>query len=307
MQGKITKREITASGREARGAKSKQRMKALTSIVLAVLLAAVILPCAFPGGTPARASAARAPRFVDDVGLLTGPQASALTARLDEVSKKHDFDVVIALVYSLGGKDARVFAADYYENNGYGMGGDKAGVILVVATQSRDFAFVTPEGYGTYAFTDAGQEYMETFFLPHLRNDDYYKAFMAFADAADDFLAKAEDKRPYDTGNIPSMTDAQRRSARIWIVIAGLAAGAVVAFIVTGIWTAQLRSVRKQDLAHSYIRPGSMKLRVQRDVFLYKNVQRTKRQSDSGSSSGGGRGSFKSSSGGGFSGRSGKY
>ena len=263
------------------------------------------------GNIPAGASAARAPRFADEMNLLTASQASALTARLDEVSEKYDFDVVIAVVYSLKGKNARVFTADYYEYNGYGMGDDKAGIILLIATQYRDYAFVTPTGYGTYAFTDAGRDYMEKFFLPHLRNDDYYKAFMAFADAADDFLARAEEKRPYDTGNIPSMTEAQRRSARVWIIVAGLAAGLVVAFAVTGVWTAQLRSVRKQDLAHSYIRPGSMDLRVKKDVFLHKNVKMTARPTDSDSSSGGGgggsSGSFSSSSGGSYSGSSGKY
>ncbi|MCL2509445.1 MAG: TPM domain-containing protein, partial [Oscillospiraceae bacterium] len=189
---------------------------------------------------------------------------------------------------------------------------DKAGIILLIATQYRDYAFVTPTGYGTYAFTDAGRDYMEKFFLPHLRNDDYYKAFMAFADAADDFLARAEEKRPYDIGNIPRMTDAQRNSARIWAIVVSFVAGLSVALIVTGAWTAQLRSVRKQDLAHSYIRQGSMNLRVKEDVFLHKNVSMTARPKDSDSSGGGGggsssSGSFSSSSGGSYSGSSGKY
>jgi len=288
--------------------KKKIIRKSFISIAILVALLMVSIlplnsPCAFD-----RAFAAGAPRYVDEVGLVTGTQAEVLEDKLNEVSRRHDFDVVVVVVRSLGGKDERVFAADYYEEHGYGLGDDKAGILLLIATQYRDFAFVTPEGYGTYAFTDAGQEYLEAIFLPKLSKDDYYGAFIAFADAADDFLERAAEGRPYDTGNIPRMTETQRRTARVWAVVYSLAAGLAVALVVTGFWTAQLRSVRKQIFAQSYIRPESMVLRVQNDIFLYRNVQMTRRETQSSSGSGSGSsGSFSSSSGGGFSGRSGKY
>jgi len=282
-----------------------KKSKFFSTIVLIVLLASFILPFASTDGF-GRASAAGAPRFVDEMNLLSSSQSAALTKRLDEVSKKHDFDVVVVVVHSLGGKDARVFTADYYEEHGYGLGPDNAGIILLLAMQYRDFAFVTPEGYGTYAFTDAGQEYMERLFLPDLKNNNFYGAFMTFADAADDFLVRAEAGRPYNTGNIPRFTPAERRTARTRTIFGSVIFGLVISLIVTGIWTAQLKSIRKQNFAQSYIRQGSMNLRVQRDVFLHKNVVKTRRAKES-SSSGGGSGSFKSSSGGNFSGRSGKF
>jgi len=139
-----------------------------------------------------------------------------------------------------------------------------------------------------------------------LKNNNFYGAFMTFADAADDFLTRAEAGSPYNTGNIPRFTPAERRSARMWTIIGSVVFGIVIALIVTGIWTAQLKSVRKQHYAQSYIRQGSMILRVQRDVFLHKHVVKTRREKES-SGSGGGSGSFKSSSGGNYSGRSGKF
>ena len=128
---------------------------------------------------------------------------------------------------------------------------------------------------------------------------------MTFADNVDDFLVRADNGRPYDTGNIPRMTAAEKSSARLWSVIISIIVALLAASIVIAIWQAQLKSVRKQDFAGSYIRQGSMALRVQRDIFLYRNITKVKRQESS--SSGGSSGSFKSSSGSSFSGRSGKF
>ena len=65
----------------------------------------------------------------------------------------------------------------------------------------------------------------------------------------------------------------------------------------------QLKSVRMQNAASSYVRPNSMQLTRERDLFLYRNVTRTarpKNNSGSGSSSG-----SSGSSGGSTGGRSG--
>jgi len=284
----------------------KYAQRSVFSVLLAILMA-LILPCTSLAADPAPGSAAGTPRFTDEMNLLTEREAAALTSRLDEVSERHGFDVAVAVVNSTGGKDPRVYAADYFESNGYGLGADKEGIILLIAMERRDFAFVTTSGYGTYAFTYAGQEYLESLFLPYLSDNDYNKAFMAFADAADDFLTRAGKGQPYDRGNIPRLTDAERNSARIWTIVGSLVLGVIVAAIVTGIWTTQLKSVRRQDYAQNYIRQGSMALRVQRDIFLYRNVKRTKRQQNNSSGGGSRGGSFKSSSGRSFSGRSGRF
>jgi uncharacterized protein len=277
-------------------------MKAKNRGLLAAAIAILLLALIPPGAAHA---AEDSPRFIDEERLLSASRAAELNAKLDEISDWHRFDTVVAVVRSLGGKDARVFAADYYEQKGFGFGDGRDGIILLLATEYRDFAFVTT-GYGLYAFTDAGQEYLERLFLPHLRENDYFGAFMAFADAVDDFMEKAEAGAPYDRGNIPSMTAEQKNNARLWSAIAGLIVALIVPAIVTGIWKSKLKTVRKQDYANAYIREGSMALTVQQEVFLYRNVSKTVREKSSNGSSGS-SGSFKSSSGSDYSGRSGKY
>ena len=270
-------------------------------IVLGALLIALVPSLVPPFTAFAADDAQRLPRYTDEVGLLTASQESELTAKLDDISEKHQFDVVITVTDSTGSKHSRLYAADFYEEHGFGFGEDLDGIILMLAMDYRDFAFVTT-GYGLYAFTNAGQEYMEKLFLPYLKNDEFFEAFMAFADAADDFLTKAKAGERYESGNIP-LTAEERRNARIWAAAISLVIAIAVPGIIVGVWTSQLKSVRKQDFAGAYIRGGSMILNLQRDIFLHRTVSRTARSQDSG----GGSGSFKSSSGRSFSGRSGKF
>lgn len=53
--------------------------------------------------------------------------------------------------------------------------------------------------------------------------------------------------------------------------------GIVVAFIVTGIMKAKMKSVHKQDNATEYVVSGSFRLTEQSDIFLYRNVVRRER------------------------------
>ena len=83
------------------------------------------------------------------------------------------------------------------------------------------------------------------------------------------------------------------------LISAGISAG--ISLTVVGTWTNQLKSVRPKVCARDYVRAGSLNLRVQRDVFLFRNVTRIAR--DQGNSSGrGGGGSIGGISGKSFSG-----
>lgn len=66
-----------------------------------------------------------------------------------------------------------------------------------------------------------------------------------------------------------------RTDVLIWIPIS-LAAGALLSFLVPmAIFKRQLKSVRRQTGASDYVRPNSMRLTQQRDLFLYRSVTRT--------------------------------
>lgn len=58
------------------------------------------------------------------------------------------------------------------------------------------------------------------------------------------------------------------------VILICLAIAVAAAFIVTGIMKAQLKSVRRQNAAGSYVVEGSFRLTHSRDLYLFKNVTR---------------------------------
>ncbi|MCL1876233.1 MAG: TPM domain-containing protein [Synergistaceae bacterium] len=256
-------------------------------IALVALLMAFVLPCTAQasGVDLARVKTGeRLPRFIDNKSLLTPTQASELTAKLDEISARHKFDTVVAVVDTLDARTARLYAIDFFEQNGFGFGKDLDGIILLLAMEDRDFGLAAT-GYGTFAFSDTGQEYLEKLFLPHLKGNKYFEAFMAYADGVDEFLPKV--KARY----------------RVWSAVVSLIIALIITLIVTLSWKYQLKSVRKENLAGAYIIQGSMAVTRSRDIFLHRSVSKTARPKNDSSGSGG----FKSSSGRSSSGRSGKF
>ena len=63
-------------------------------------------------------------------------------------------------------------------------------------------------------------------------------------------------------------------------ILISLAVGFVIGLIVALILKAQLKSVYRQNRADDYVRPESMHVNLHRDIFLYRNVTRVKRENN---------------------------
>lgn len=235
-------------------------------------------------------------RLVDDADLLSDQEEEKILAKLNEISERQQCDVAVVTVDGLMGKSARAFADDFYDYNGYGMGTEDDGMLLLVSMEDRDW-YITTHAFGVTVLTDAGIDYISEKFLPDLSDGNYADAFMTYAELCDQFITQAKSGNPYDVRNMP-----KEKMGPEWILIC-LGIGLVLALIVTGIMRLQLRSVRRQAAAASYIKPGSRNISISRDIFLYRNIIRTKRPknegggssthtSSSGRSHGGGGGKF---------------
>ena len=240
------------------------------------------------------------PRFTDDMGLLTAEQAFMLTETLNEISVRHRFDVVIAVVRRLDTREARLYAIDFFEDNGFGVSFNNNGAILLLAIEGRDFGFAAKGDNGLRIFTMPAQRYLDRCFLPFLRENQYYEGFIAFAEAMDELLGKAEDGIIYTT-NVP-LTALEKEQYRLWAIIGSLGLSLIISFTVVLIWKSKLISVRSATHAGAYIKENSMFLRIRNDIFIHRHVHRVRRAQSSGSG-----GSFTSSSGSSSTGHSGKF
>ena len=118
-------------------------------------------------GITALADGEKTARLADQADLLTPSAESRVLAVLDEISDRQQLDVVVVTTATLDGKTPMAYADDFYDENGYGFGSGRDGVLLLVSMEDRDW-WITTSGYGITVFTDAGMDYMSEQFLPAL-------------------------------------------------------------------------------------------------------------------------------------------
>ena len=120
---------------------------------------------------------------VDSAEVLTTDELEILKSKLAQISDENNIDVGVVTVDYLDGKSAQEFANDLFEQNKFGKGENRDGILLLVATEDREWAMST-HGSAKEAFNEEGLDYLSGEFLPYLSEDDYYSAFENFANNA---------------------------------------------------------------------------------------------------------------------------
>lgn len=220
---------------------------------------------------------------VDEADLLTESEEAGLQSRLSGLSMEQELDVVVVTVNTLNGLSPAAYSDNYYDYYDYGYGDDKSGILLLVSIDSRDY-YMSTYGKGITIFTDAGIDYIGGKMVNSLSDGNYAKAFDIFADQCDKFTEHVNaGGEPYDTGNMP-----RKPLPLKWIFIS-IVVGIVIAVIYISVLIAQLKTVRMQKAADSYVKPGSMHLTESRDLYLYSIVNRVKKPDNNGGKSSGNR------------------
>lgn len=266
-------------------------MKKYSTIILILIISVITaLPCY---------ADIKDPRLVDSAGLLDSYERANVTEKLDTLSDRLQFDIVILTVDSIGYKTPREYADDYYDSHSYGYGSEYDGILMLVSMQERDW-YITTCGYGIYAFTDAGLNYIEDEIVYYLSEGSYEDAFLTFADTCERFVLKAREGSPYDYNDMP-----KEPFNFFFNLVVCLIIGLIAALITTSIMKGKLKSVRSKSRAEEYVRKGSLNITSSSDLFLYRTVHRRPRPKDNSSS--GGSSSHRSSSGRSHGGRGGKF
>lgn len=214
-------------------------------------------------------------RLVDESDLLTDSEELAVEAELDRISEEWDMDFVIVLPETLGGKDEQAYADDYFDYNGYRYDG---ALLLLCPRENARYLSTCGE-----AIDIIGLDAIREGVLGHYEEGDYYAACMGYAQTCESLLQENANSGGFSVG----------------LLIIGLIIGAVLSFLIPmNILKGQLKTVAPKAAAADYVRQGSMNLRVERDIFLFRNVSRTAKPknnssgthtSSSGRSHGGGR------------------
>lgn len=210
----------------------------------------------------------------DEANLLSDGEEAALTRKLETISRANKAEIIIMTMASLNGGNMDSLVEYVYDSMGFGYGENRDGVLLLVCMQPREYRILS-NGYAGVAIDTGDIEAIGDAIVSDLSGGNYAEAFDTFADECAYYLDGYVNGFPFDAG----------KSLAIALII-GIVAGVAVALILKG----QLKSVRKQHQASAYVRDGSMHLTMSNDIFLYRNVTRTRKQTNNSSGSSGGTG-----------------
>lgn len=218
----------------------------------------------------------------DEAGVLNTEDVERLEKLLKSVGEKHEISVAVAFLSDYSGH-FQTFCADFYESH---FGRETDGILLTVVFRDRDWDLNT-SGICKSIWGEWELDEFEEDVVPYLTDGRYADAVEAYAEHVD---------RTIDDYNSLPLAK---------IVLISLVIGFVIALISVGAMKGKLKSVRAKNNANSYIKRDSLNITSSSEIFLYRNVVKTPKQTQGGS--GGGGTTRHSSSGGSYGGRSGKF
>lgn len=228
-------------------------------------------------------SAATTEFLYDDADLLNAAEELMLTEKLANYSNEYNTQFVVVTAKTLD-RPIDLYLDYLYDSRGFGYGQTREGVLLLICMDVREYRILTNGHAGTAINPDKIDRICDVI-VSDLSDGNYADAFGSFADQCAYYLDGHINGFPFNTG----------KNLGISLAI-GIAIGLIVVLILRG----QLKTVRKQNQANAYVKTGSMRLTVSNDIFLYRNVSRTRKQSSSSSGGGGGGGGSRSRGGGRF-------
>lgn len=220
----------------------------------------------------------------DEANLLTDSEEAALTQQLKDVSHTYNAQIIVATISSMNGGDIDSYLDYFYDSMGFGYGTNHDGALLLVCMDPREYRILS-NGFAGVAISNDNIDAICNIIQPDLSDGDYANAFENFAEECAYYLDGHLNGFPFNFGKT---------------LLISLIIGSVVGLIVVSILKGQLKSVRKQNQANNYTKPGSMNVTVRNDLFLYREVHKTRKETSSSSGSRGGGGSARSRGGGSF-------
>lgn len=245
------------------------------SIMVLVLIIASLI-----GGIGVHAASTN--NVKDFLDYLSKSEVTQLQTVIENIKDTHQLDAVIVITDNTSGKSSMNFADDYYDNNGYGVGSDYSGLLMLVNMQNRE-VWISTTGRAINIFTDSRISKMVDHVTSPLSDGDFSSACSIFLS---DIIKYAEAGVPSgqysrDSGSNTVMSYKDKvylmmnsYPPYIFAFIVALIATLIVSYSSKGRVTIDNRT---------YEENGSFALNGKRDDFLRENTTRIRVQSNSSS------------------------
>ncbi len=225
--------------------------------------------------------AAAQPRIVDKADLLSVVEEASLETLALSIADTYGIDVVIMTVDSTNEADAQAYADDHFDYQGYGIGADHSGILLLLVMDSREWVIST-SGKAMDRVSRSDADSLFGHISADISSGRYYDGFSDYLSILPSYLEESE----ISIGGI---------------ILVSILIGAAVGGIALLVMRSGMHTAKPQSGAGNYVRSGSYRLNQHLDYYLYGNTTRTRKESNnssgshrgsSGRSHGGSRGRF---------------
>lgn len=282
----------------------RKKRAAILILALCLTLSAFVPVFAEEGVDPSR-------KVYDYAGLFSGDEETALQSRAEEIIEGCGLDMVFLTTESTDGVEARRYAADFYERNGFGIGADYSGIIMIVDMGERDAQIVTC-GQAITVFTDYYIDRIWNAMRDSLSNGEYFAAMETLCDNVTYYSAeyiKYQENPEYVSEY--QMSREKSGVAMLFLgagIFAAAVAGIVVAFLRKG-----QKNVKPYTDGRAYLKDNGVTITTDQNIFTSTHTVRTpipkedNNNHHSGGSWGGGSSTFHSGGGRSFGGGGGRF
>ncbi|MCQ2462636.1 MAG: TPM domain-containing protein [Clostridia bacterium] len=223
------------------------------------------------------------PRLTDGADIIDDMDEQIILSLLDAESELYGMDMVIATVSSTDGKSVEEYADDFYDYNGFGIGEDASGVILLISMQPRQ-VHVGTCGQAIYVLDE---DAIIDDIYSSLKSGAYGAVCQEFIDSVEAGI-NGYSQGIYDDGNYDDYNDdyyddfyveqylykKNKSSNYIGIGVISLIVGFIAASIVVSSMKKKMITVQPKNQAGDYYVKDSMVLSVSEDRFVYRNIKR---------------------------------
>ena len=232
-------------------------------------------------------------RVVDKAALFSSEEIISLENSISEISNEYEMDIVIVTTDDVEGKSSRDYADDFFDYEGYGLGNDNSGILMLINMEDRE-VYLSTSGKGINYFNDNRIESILDDVYSHLSDGDYFKSSEVFLSSTKRFLESGVPSNQYtvdENGN--RVEESEDIAGRIGMAIL---IALVVSSVVCGI---VIFNYRKPTAVaeESYIDRSSIKFTKRSDRFITSHTTSRKIPKNNNNSSGGASTTHTSSSG----------
>lgn len=249
--------------------KSKSFLALLALLILALCSVQSVL--AIPEADPSQ-------KVYDYAALFSASEQQELYRQVCQFIDAYQLDMAIVTIDDDEGMSSMAYADDFFDYNGFGIGEDYDGLLLLLNMDYREI-WISTCGLGIDYFSDAAIERMLDSIYEEMVDGDYFGAGRVFISEASRWAAGQ---------------GSYRLAVEEWLGIS-LLGGAIATLIIIGVMYLMHRQSLPAAASLQHYLVGAVTLTHQVDTFMHTHTSRTAIPKSN--SSGGGSSTHRSSSG----------